>query len=119
MPSTQSRFIDVHGSLRLDAEGVEAHVEADGSRIRVLLSDDAALAAFLRSLPHASSKRRGVARMCAMLARLGLTAEITVDGKTLLRAGHDVSPSISAKLARLGPLEAKLATLVKLYRLQK
>ena len=54
-----------------------------------------------------------------MLARLGLTAEITVDGKTLLRAGHDVSPSISAKLARLGPLEAKLATLVKLYRLQK
>lgn len=119
MASTQTRFIDVNGSLRLDAEGVHARVEADGTHIRVILGNDDALAAMLRGLPHASRRRRRIARVSSMLDRLGLTAEIVVDGDTVLSAGHDVSPSISAKLARLGPLSAKLATLVKMYRMQK
>ncbi|MFW5681512.1 MAG: hypothetical protein ACOC1G_00760 [Phycisphaeraceae bacterium] len=119
MASTQTRFIDVNGSLRLDTGGVAVRVEASGPRLRVVLNDDAALAAMLQGLPHASSKRRRIAQISGMLDRLGLTAEIVVDGNTVLSAGHDVSPSISAKLARLGPLDAKLATLVKMYRMQK
>lgn len=119
MASTQARFIDVHGSLRLEVDGETAHVEADGPRLRVLLPDDNALAAVMRSLPPGASKRRRLAKASRLIARLGITAEVVVDGEPLLRAGYEVSPSFIAKLASLGPLHGTLATLVKLYRLQK
>lgn len=119
MADTQPRFIDVHGSLQIDIEQHAARVEANGAEFRVLLSGEDALAAVLRGLPAASTRRNRIAKASRLLARLGLTAEVVLNDQTLLRAGHRVDPSVSAKLARLGPLHAKLATLVKLYRLQK
>lgn len=111
--------IGLQGRLDIDVDGSAFAVNTDGSLIRVDVARQAHLLSVVRGLPDALASRRGLARTATMLDRLGLEVALNVEGQTLVRLGHGVTPSASAKLTGIGPVHATIGTLVKLWRLRR
>lgn len=111
--------LQVEGELALEVEGHAVQLRADGSTLRLIVPDEDALRAVVAGSPAAFKRRAGVARQAALLDAAGLRLETAVAGETWFRVGRGVKPSLTARLAGLGPIDAGLGTLLKLFRWRK
>ena len=105
-----TRPVEAHGSLRLDTPGGRSlNLVADGDTLRLELpgwGDSLSL------LPRSMRGRaRAVRFLSDQLATHELALSLETDGQSVVRLGHDTTPSWLARLLGLGATNLRLSAL--------
>ena len=107
--------IEAEGSLMIAAPTGEAvRVFARRDTITIELTDWRTLSSLgPRTL---RGRRSAIARVARALAILGLSARVGLSGRAQVAIGAGQTPSVIARLLRLGPVKVPLTTLPQILR---
>ncbi len=115
MAPRPERPVDAEGTLRFDApSGKAINMIADGERLRVEMpSWEDARTVWPRSF---RGRRRALHSAARVLELHGLVLSVESAGKSVLRLGHNTSPSWLARLLGLAPADIPFSAVRLLFR---
>ena len=109
------RPVEAHGTLRLDTPGgASLALEAHGGQLRMDVPGwREARELMPQSFRH---RRRSLRLLASLLASHGLTLSIESAGKPVVQLGHNVVPTVLARLLGLTPAHVSLSAFGLLLR---